>query len=119
MVELSGAARLRATLSAFDDRQRKIVAGMITVMIRSPERVREREWVVEQFTHLCLLAGDFEEIGGTHEGVDVVQAYVRANIDALMNASFELFQRVAADMAELEADQRGLEPAVARALTYF
>ena len=40
-------AGLRATLAAFDPRQQKIVGGVVAVMIENPERVRDREWMVE------------------------------------------------------------------------
>ncbi len=115
----SDGARLRTTLSAFDERQKKIVGGMISVMIQNPERVREREWIVEQFTHLTLLAGDFEEVDSVDHGMTVVQEYVRDHIDALMNASFELFGQVARDMKELPEEERDKERAVAQALSYF
>ncbi|MFT4540317.1 MAG: hypothetical protein ACI841_000596 [Planctomycetota bacterium] len=110
---------LRTTLQAFDERQKKIVGGMITVMIQNPESVRDREWVVEQFTHLVLLAGDFEDVGGSHEGVELVQKYVQTQIDDLLNATFALFQQVAQDMASAESSEQARDRAVAQALSYF
>ncbi len=90
---------LRDTLAALDERQKKIVGGVSAIMIENPDRVREREWIVEQFTQVVLLAGDFEDVSSVQEGHDRVQAYVRDNIDPLLNASYRLFQCVAQDLA--------------------
>ena len=113
------AASLRASLSTLDARQKKILGGMVTVMIQSPERSREREWIVEQFTHLTLLAGDFEEVDSVDHGMRIVRDYVREHIDGLMNTAFQLFARVADDMSALPPGERSQERAVAQALSYF
>ena len=43
---------VRRALANFDAPRQKIVAGMLTVMIKNPGRVREREWMSEQLTEL-------------------------------------------------------------------
>jgi len=113
----SGCEALRATLARLDGRQRKIVGGVIAIMIENPERVREREWIAEQFTQVALLACGFEDVGGVQEGGGLLQVYVRENIDPLLNACYELFRRVGTDLAPRAGLSR--QEAVAHALSYF
>ena len=61
---------VRHALAHFDDQRQKIVAGMLTVMIENPKRVREREWIAEQLTQVTLVAGEFE--------ADTPEASIRA-----------------------------------------
>lgn len=110
---------LRATLAGFDERRKKIVGGVIAIMIENPSRVREREWIAEQFTQVALLACDFEDVGSAREGQERLQAYVRANIDPVLNACYRLFQVVGADLTERGHAALTREDAVAHALGYF
>ena len=108
---------VRAELAAFDERQKKIVGGVVAVMIQNPEAVRDREWISEQFTQVTLLACGFEDLDDAQEGLTQVQEYARENIGPILNACFRLFLRVAADMQERDGPTQ--EEAVARALDYF
>jgi hypothetical protein len=110
---------LRATLAAFDPRQQKIVGGVVAVMIENPERVRDREWMVEQYTHIVLFACDFEDVAGVQEGTERVQAYARDNIHPILNACYQLFQCVGDDLAPRVAEGITREEAVGHALGYF
>lgn len=110
---------LRATLNTFDDRKKKIVGGMIVVMIENPERVKEREWIAEQYTQVALLASEFEGIGSVNEGVERIQAYVRETMDEVLNACFLLFQFTAEDLAPRLSEGVTREDAVTHALTYM
>ncbi len=110
---------LRTTLAGFDTRQQKIVGGVVAVMIENPERVRDREWIVEQYTHIVLFACDFDDVSGVQEGTERVQAYARENIDTILNACYRLFQRVGDDLAPRVKDGISREEAVAHALSYF
>jgi len=92
-------ADLREVLAAFDDRQKKIVGGVVTVMIGNPHRVRDREWISEQFTHVTLLASGFEDVSSAQDGLEQIQGYVQDNITPILNACYRLFQCVAADIA--------------------
>jgi hypothetical protein len=103
---------LRRRLAALDARQRKIVGGVLAVMIENPERVREREWISEQFTQVVLLACGFEDVGS-------VQAYAREQIDLLLSACYELFTVTAEDLAPRVREGVTREEALAHALDYL
>lgn len=90
---------LRGTLAAFDDRQKKIVGGVVTVMIGNPHRVRDREWIAEQFAQVTLLASGFEDVSSAQDGLAQIQGYVQENVNPILNACFRLFQCVADDIA--------------------
>lgn len=111
-------AEVRAALAPLDAREQKIVAGMLTVMIQHPSRVRDKEWISEQLTHLALLAGEFE-VDSAQAGVQAVQDYLQARANELVRASFLLFQRVGLDLAPRAAEGFTFEEAVARGLEYF
>ena len=111
--------RVRAALAEMDDRQRKIVGGVLAVMFASRERVREREWMVEQFTEVTLLACDFEDVPSVQDGMQQVQDYVRANIDTVLNACFMLFTQVAVDLQSEDVTSFSQQEAMERALNYF
>jgi len=87
-------------------------------MMHSPERVREREWLLENYT---LLAA--EALGPRATVVAELQAFVRAERDAALNAAFRLFLRVAADLEGLAslpgAPPATLGQATVVALSYF
>ncbi len=110
---------LRATLSTFDERQKKIVGGVLAVMIENPDRVREKEWISEQFTQVVLLACDFEDVGSVDEGVGRIQAYAQEHIDTLLSACFQLFAVTAEDVAPRVAEGLTRDEALAHAMGYF
>ena len=110
---------LRNTLAAFDDRRKKIVGGMIAIMIENPDQVRDREWIAEQFTHVTILACDFEDVASTTEGVERVQAYVQQNIQPILTACFQLFGVVGEDLSARASEGLTREEALAHALSYM
>ncbi|MEM1449961.1 MAG: hypothetical protein AAGI22_12670 [Planctomycetota bacterium] len=110
---------LRADLARFDEMQKKVVGGVLAVMFRSPDRVRDREWIVEQFTQVALLTGEFEAVEHAHEGVDVAQRWVREHIDVTLNACYALFLHVADDLSSRDETERTPSEAMLQALTYF
>ncbi len=109
---------VRQALANFDARQQKIVAGMLTVMMREPTQVREREWIAEQLTQMTLLAGDFE-VDTPHEGVQAVQDYLATHANELLQASYLLFQRVGLDFAPRVSEGFTFDEALARGLEYL
>jgi len=109
---------VRTLLAPFDTRQQKIVAGMLTVMMKNPQRVKEREWIAEQLTELTLLAGDFE-VDSASEGVAAIHEYLRANTDRLLEAAFLLFQRVGLDLQARASSGFTFEEALQVGMSYF
>jgi hypothetical protein len=110
---------LRDTLEGFDETQKKIVGGLIAIMIENPDQIREREWIAEQFTQVTLLAVNFEDDLGLEQGMWKVQEYVRENVNPLLNACYLLFQVVGEDLAPRVDEGFSREDAVAHALGYF
>jgi len=119
MTHIDPRAALRTTLAGFDERQQKIVGGVIAVMIENSDRVKEREWITEQFTQIVMLSGDLEQVERVDQGIDAVQAYVQTNIDPILSACYRLFQIVAEDLAPRAKEGLSREDAVAHALGYF
>lgn len=109
---------VRRALADFDSRKLKIVAGLLTVLMKNPERAREREWVSEQLTQLTLLAGEFGA-DTPQDGVQAVQSYLQANSEELVCATFLLFQRVGLDMAPRVQEGFTFEDALQCGLSYF
>jgi hypothetical protein len=109
---------VRRALADFDATSQKIVAGMLTVMMRDPERVRDREWVSEQLAQMTLLAGEFEA-ESPQAGVRAVEAFLKANAERLLRASLLLFQRVGLDLAPRAAEGLTFEQAIECGLAYL
>ncbi|MDB2577227.1 hypothetical protein N9Z54_08525 [Planctomycetota bacterium] len=111
---------LRAELAGFDETRKKVIGGMLAIMFQSPEKARDRGWLAEQFTQVALLTGQFEAVEHAHEGVEVAQAWIRSNIDPVLNACFALFIIVAEDVQGDEAAKElTTSDAMLRALAYF
>ena len=106
-------AILRAELASLSQEARKVVGGLVVVMMREPERVRDREWVLENYT---LLASDALGLGNAE--VAELQAFVQSERDGILNATMRLFLRVARDLEGL-GGQPTLGQATMVALSYF
>ena len=112
---------MRVELDRLDERERKVVGGLIVAMMREPDRVRDREWLLEAYAHIASQAlemGDAE--------LDALRDWVRAHRDGCLNAAFRLFLRVARDLEGLEVVDEDGEPAAltlgqatVQAMTYF
>ena len=112
---------MRAELDALSPECRKVVGALIVVMMREPDKVRDREWLMEAYAHIASQALEMGD-----EQLDVLQAWVRDNRDTCMNAAFRLFLRVARDLEGAEhVDEDGqpveltLGQASVVAMTYF
>ena len=64
---------LRTELQTFDDVEKKVVGGMLAAMFGQPAKIRDREWMSEQFTQVALLTGQFEDVEHAHDGVERAQ----------------------------------------------
>lgn len=104
-------------MAALDPRSRKVVAGLVTVMMRHPARVREREWMAEQLASVALLAGDVEA-DSAQAAADALQDWLRGRSDGLLEAAFLLFGRAGLDLAPRARELTHAE-AVAHALGYL
>ena len=109
---------VRNTLSQLDERGRKVVAGVFGLMIRSPERVRDREWVSQQLADVALV-GLEAEVDSPDEAVTAVQELLRAEAPIFLQASFLLFQRVGLDLAPRAEAGFTFEEAMETALGYL
>ena len=113
-------AELRRTLAGFDDMRTKVVGGVLAAMFSSPERVRDREWISEQFTQVALLTGEFEDVGEAHEGFEAARSWIRAHIDEVLSACYALFVHVAEDLRQRHGDESfSASDAMILALGYF
>jgi hypothetical protein len=112
---------VRAALADLDSRRQKVVVGLFTVMVREPERVREREWVARQLAEMAVLAGETEAgtTGAAEDAVREVQVFLRANGAELVAAALLLFQRVGLDLAPRARDGLTLEDALRAGLDYL
>jgi hypothetical protein len=111
---------LRATLTEFDETQTKVAGGVLAVMVGEPTKVQDREWMSEQFTQVALLTGQFEEVEHAHEGLEVAQRWIQANISPILNACFALFVHTADDMRQQHGEgEFSASDAMIQALGYF
>lgn len=119
-MQVPSRAELRSTLSTFDDTQTKVAGGVLAVMFGEPSRVQNREWMSEQFTQVALLTGQFEEVEHAHEGLEIAENWIKANITPLLNACFALFVHVAEDMRQSHGEEAfSASDAMIQALGYF
>jgi hypothetical protein len=110
--------QVRRTLSALDARRQKIVVGLFTLMIRTPERAREREWMAEQLASVTVMAGEFEA-DTPHDAVRAVQDYLARHADELLRCGYLLFHRVGLDLAPRASEGLTHEDALRAGLAYL
>ncbi|QDV05267.1 hypothetical protein Poly30_07630 [Planctomycetes bacterium Poly30] len=89
-------------------------------MFGEPTRVQDREWMSEQFTQVALLTGQFDEVEHAHEGLEIAQQWIQANISTVLNACYALFVHVADDMRQEHGERPfSASDAMIQALGYF
>lgn len=106
-------AALRAELARLSDTGRKVSGGLVVVMMREPQRAREREWLLENYTVLTAKALEADRLKD-----DELKALVRSERDVILNATMRLFLRVARDLEGLGGTP-SLGQATVIALSYF
>ena len=109
---------VRRALAEFDVPKQKVVAGLLTVMVKNSTRVREREWIARQLTEVVLLAVEFDA-ETPDAGVRTVQEFIQDNAAELLNATYLLFQRVGLDLASRTETGFSFEEAMRIGLAYF
>ncbi len=77
MKHIPSADEIQAALGALDDLQSKIAGALMPVMFRDASRVRDREWMAEQFASVAMLALD---LGKDVEGKDIEGKDIDANV---------------------------------------
>lgn len=112
MPPLPDRTALRVTLAGFSDRQTKITGGVLAIMFRCPDQVRDREWISRQFCEVTALAGEFDDL-------DQAREYIQAQIHTILSACYALFQVVGEDLAPRVKDGLTSVDAMDQALSYF
>lgn len=120
MLNDSSEPPLRERTRALDERQRKILTALVAHFVEHPTRVREQEWVSEQYVQIVLVAFDFEndhELPGVQEGIEKVRNYARDHANSLIPLALGVFGEMAQTL-----QQRGgaitPESVTAELLTY-
>lgn len=121
MTELLTAEELRARIRALDPTEKKVLGGLIVLMIRNHDRIKDTEWIFESLARLSVPALGLDQEGEVDEDLDTVQEFVQRSSRQLLNVAFPLFVAVAGDMRQKMADGESyaLDDACARALDYF
>jgi hypothetical protein len=104
---------LRHAITSLGDWPRKVVIGVVVLMMKEPQKIRDREWLLELYTHVAAQALEMGD-----ERLGELQDLVREQRDEILNLCFQLFLRVAED-----ARQAGGTPTLAQAsvmaMAYF
>lgn len=100
MQHVPSADEVRARLRALDELDRKVVGGLVALLMSAPQRVRDREWLAERFVHVATVAHGFAGEGDTASSDDVerVRLYAQLRLHDLLQVTLLLFVRVAEDL---------------------
>ncbi|MBL8733724.1 MAG: hypothetical protein JNN13_15235 [Planctomycetes bacterium] len=99
MPSVPTAAAVRERLAPLDDLDKKVLGGLLATWMAAPQRVRDREWVSEQFVHLANAAiGAGDDGPATSADVERVRSFARDRMPAIEAAALLVFVRVAADL---------------------
>jgi hypothetical protein len=112
---------LRADLASLDEDARKVVGGLVAVMIQSPERVKDREWMGEQLTQVLLLAwrDQLEALPDAGSGMEVVHRELAARGEEWTRLAFRVFTATAEDLTPRLADGVTREQALVHAMGFL
>ena len=110
---LPESAELRTFLMGLEEGQRKVIAGLVVLMMKEPEKVRDREWLMEAYTHVSAQA---HEMGDAR--LDELQVILKRDRDLILNTSFQVFLSVARDAADAGGTPT-LAQASVMAMAYF
>ena len=119
-MKLPGSAKIRAAIAPLSSTEKKVLGGMIVVMIRNHDRIKDEEWVAENFTRLTVGALGLLAVRAVDEDIEEVSKFVEKSMGPVLNVAFPLFAQVAADMRQKTGgDPFTLEEACDQALSYF
>jgi hypothetical protein len=92
---------VRVLLTPLDELDRKVVGGLVALMMTKPGSVRDQEWIAEQFVNTAVIAHGFEgDAEASDEDVKTIQNYARARMPDLTLAAASLFVRIAEDLRQ-------------------
>jgi hypothetical protein len=120
-MQLPTRAEVRARIQELSVAEKKVLGGMIVVMIHDHTRVKQREFIAENFTRLAVPALQLDADGEVDADLDAVQAFVDASMGRVLDLAYPLFALVAEDMRGKMAAGQGhsLADATAQAMGYF
>lgn len=117
---LPGPDQIRAAIALLNTVEKKVLGGMIVLMIQNHARIKDQEWVAENFTRLSVGALGLEQEREVDADIEEVSKFIETSMGPVLNAAFPLFAQVATDM-QVKTGSQGftLEAACTQALTYF
>lgn len=94
---------VRALVRALPDLDRKVLGGLVTLMIAEPARIRDQEWIAERFVHVAVVAHGFDvdpptASAATSADVATIERYASERMPAVLEAAFALFVRTAEEL---------------------
>lgn len=112
---------LRADLAKLDGDGRKVVGGLVAVMIQAPESVKDREWMGEQLTQVLLLVrqDQLEALPDAGSGMEIVHRELAARGEEWTRLAFRVFTATAEDLAPRLAEGVTREQALVHAMGFL
>jgi hypothetical protein len=91
---------VRQQIQPLDALDRKVLGGMVALWMAEPQRVRDREWVAQQFVQVAVVAHGFqgEGDGASSDDVERVRLYANLRMAAILDIALQLLVRVAEDL---------------------
>jgi hypothetical protein len=101
MQSVPSPAQVKELIAPLDALDRKILGGLVALMMTEPERIRDQEWMSEKFVHVSVIAHGFADDGpASTEDVARIQAYAQSRMPDIVLCAANLFVRVAEDLRE-------------------
>jgi hypothetical protein len=91
---------VRQQIQPLDELDRKVLGGMVALLMSEPKRLRDREWVAQQFVQVAVVAHGFAGEGddASTDDVERVRLYANLRMSVILDATLALFVRVAEDL---------------------
>ena len=119
-MEFPGPKEIRAAIAELNGTERKVLGGMVVLMIHNHQKIKDQEWVAESFTRVSVSALERNTEGPVDEDIQVVSTFIEKSMGPVLNVAFPLFAQVAVDMQGQTGDAGfTLEDACTQALHYF
>ena len=94
------AVEVRELLRPLDELDRRVLGGLVAMLIAEPARCRDREGLAQCFVQLAVVASsdDADPAQATSEDVERIRRYAEARHRPVVNAALALFLRIAEDL---------------------